>query len=181
MAGELIGLARWDVACDVEAKPQKWQQHRATLAAHLLFRDLIYPILSQTGSPIYIRTSGKPFFDASGTLLGYRGASTDINATIRADQAEQELRTAQAELAHVTRVTALGELTAAIAHEISQPLAAIISNADACLGRIGRETHDLPAARSSVEWIVEDAIRASEVIRRIREEGRDRDVDSRYQ
>ncbi|MDA9453778.1 ATPase, partial [Bradyrhizobium sp. CCBAU 21359] len=80
----------------------------------------------------------------------------------------QELRRAQSELAHVTRVTTLGELTTSIAHEINQPLAAIISNADACLGWMGREAPNLSAARSSVEWIIEDAIRASEVIRRIR-------------
>ncbi|MDA9473234.1 ATPase, partial [Bradyrhizobium sp. CCBAU 65884] len=67
-----------------------------------------------------------------------------------------------------TRVTALGELTTSIAHEINQPLAAIISNADACLGWMGREPPNLSAARSSVEWIIEDAVRASEVIRRVR-------------
>ncbi|GLR89703.1 hypothetical protein GCM10007857_64170 [Bradyrhizobium iriomotense] len=81
---------------------------------------------------------------------------------------EQKLRKAQAELAHVTRVTTLGELTTLIAHEINQPLAAIVSNADACLGWMSRVTPDLSAARSSVEWIINDAIRASEVIRRIR-------------
>jgi C4-dicarboxylate-specific signal transduction histidine kinase len=62
----------------------------------------------------------------------------------------------------------LGELTASIAHEINQPLAAVISNADACIGWLGREPAELNAARRSVEWIVEDANRASEVIRRIR-------------
>ena len=60
-----------------------------------------------------------------GNFLGYRGTGTDITATIRADHAEQALRKAQAELAHVTRVTTLGELTASIAHEVNQPLAAI--------------------------------------------------------
>lgn len=58
-------------------------QHRAMLAAHLSFGDLIYPILSRTGSAIYVRTNGKPFLDASGIFLGYRGASTDITATIQ--------------------------------------------------------------------------------------------------
>ncbi|WP_018319650.1 PAS domain S-box protein [Bradyrhizobium sp. WSM2793] len=168
LATGLMGLLRWDIACDVEEEPEKWRQHRATLEAHLPFRDLVYRTVNRTGSPIYVRTSGKPFFDGNGNFLGYRGVSTDITATIRADQAEQELRKAQAELAHVTRVTTLGELTTSIAHEINQPLAAIISNADACLGWMGREAPDLSAARSSVEWIIEDAIRASEVIRRIR-------------
>jgi len=168
LATGLIGQLRWDIACDVDAEPEKWREHRATLDAHLPFRDLVYRTVNRMGAPIYVRTSGKPFFDVDGNFLGYRGVSTDITATIRADQAEQELRKAQAELAHVTRVTTLGELTTSIAHEINQPLAAIISNADACLGWMGRETPDLSAARRSVEWIIEDAIRASEVIRRIR-------------
>ncbi|MCA6103623.1 PAS domain S-box protein [Bradyrhizobium australafricanum] len=168
LATGLMGMLRWDIACDVEEEPEKWRQHRARLEAHLPFRDLLYRTVNRMGSPIYVRTSGKPFFDIDGNFLGYRGVSTDMTAIIRANQAEQELRKAQAELAHVTRVTTLGELTTSIAHEINQPLAAIISNADACLGWMNRETPDLSAARSSVEWIIEDAIRASEVIRRIR-------------
>ncbi|MCC8972029.1 PAS domain S-box protein [Bradyrhizobium brasilense] len=177
LATGLIGLLRRDIACDLEEEPEKWRQHRATLEAHLPFRDLVYRTVNRTGSPIYVRTSGKPFFDGKGNFLGYRGVSTDITATIRADQAEQELRTAQAELAHVTRVTTLGELTTSIAHEINQPLAAIISNADACLGWMGREAPNLSAARSSVEWIIEDATRASEVIRRIRALAKKGDIE----
>ncbi|SFN60908.1 PAS domain S-box-containing protein [Bradyrhizobium sp. Ghvi] len=177
LATGLMGLLRWEIACDLEEEPEKWRQHRATLEAHLPFRDLVYRTVNRTGSPIYVRTSGKPFFDGKGNFLGYRGVSTDITATIRADQAEQELRKAQAELAHVTRVTTLGELTTSIAHEINQPLAAIISNADACLGWMGREAPDLSAARSSVEWIIEDAIRASEVIRRIRALAKKGDIE----
>ena len=168
LASGMIGLYRWEIGSDVESEPEKWRQHRATLDAHLPFRDLVYRTVNRTGSPIYVRTSGKPFFDVNGRFLGYRGVSTDITATIRADQAEQALRKAQAELAHVTRVTTLGELTASIAHEINQPLAAIVANADACLSWLDRETPDLDAARRSVEWIVDDSNRASEVIRRVR-------------
>jgi C4-dicarboxylate-specific signal transduction histidine kinase len=87
---------------------------------------------------------------------------------IRADQAEQALRKAQAELAHVTRVTMLGELTASIAHEVNQPLAAVVANAEASLRWLDRETPDLAAARRSVEWVINDGCRASEVIRRVR-------------
>ncbi|WP_407185445.1 PAS domain S-box protein [Bradyrhizobium centrosematis] len=168
LATGLIGSLRWDIACDTEEEPEKWRQHRETLKAHLPFRDLVYRTVNRMGSPIYVRTSGKPFFDGKGNFLGYRGVSTDITAIIRADQAEQELRKAQAELTHVTRITTLGELTTSIAHEINQPLAAILSNADACLGWMVREAPNLAAARSSVEWIIEDANRASEVIRSIR-------------
>jgi C4-dicarboxylate-specific signal transduction histidine kinase len=81
------------------------------------------------------------------------------------------------ELAHVTRVTMLGELTASIAHEVSQPLAAIISNAEACLQWLGREVPDLHAARRSAEWIVDDGNRASEVMRRVRALAKKTDVE----
>ncbi|OKO88374.1 ATPase [Bradyrhizobium sp. NAS80.1] len=164
----VIGMTRWDIAPEVELEPKKWQQHRATLDAHLSFRDLVYRTKDNNGCPIYVRTSGKPFFDATGDFLGYRGVCSDVTAAIRAEQAEEALRKAQAELTHVTRVTTLGELTASIAHEITQPLAAVISNADACIGWLDREPADLKAARRSAEWIIEDANRATEVIRRIR-------------
>ena len=163
----LSGLFRWDIAADVESEPEKWRRHRATLDAHLPFRNFEYT-LNATGSPVYVRTSGKPVFSSRGEFLGYRGSGTDITAAIRADQAERALREAQAELAHVTRVTTLGELTASIAHEVNQPLAAAVANAEACLRWLDRETPDLAAARRSVESVINDSCRASEVIRRVR-------------
>jgi C4-dicarboxylate-specific signal transduction histidine kinase len=136
--------------------------------AHLPFRDFVYSTASESGSAVHVRSSGKPLFDMKGKFLGYRGTGTDITATIRADHAERALRTAQAELAHVTRVTTLGELTASIAHEVNQPLAAVIANAEACLRWLDRETPDLAKARRSVEWVISDGNRASEVVRRVR-------------
>jgi PAS domain S-box-containing protein len=81
---------------------------------------------------------------------------------------EQRLVDAQMALAHVNRVTTTGQLAASIAHEVNQPLAAVVANAAACLRWLGRETPDLEAARRSVEWIIDDGNRASEVIRRVR-------------
>jgi signal transduction histidine kinase len=160
-------VARWEIATDLESEPEKWRLHRAMLDAHRPFRNFVYTV-NGTGSPAYVQASGKPFFDASGNFLGYRGTGTDITAAIRADHAEQELRESQAELAHVTRVTTLGELTVSIAHEVNQPLAAVVANAEACLSWLNRATPDLDAARRSVEWIINDGNRASEVIRRVR-------------
>jgi PAS domain S-box-containing protein len=171
------GELRWEVASDFESEPEKWRQHRETLGAHLPFRDLVYRTDNRPGSPVYIRTSGKPVFDTNGEFLGYRGVSTDITASIRADQAELALGKAQTELAHVTRVTTLGELTTSIAHEINQPLAAVIANAEACLSWLDRNPADLDAARRSVEWIVEDGNRASEVIRRVRALAKKSDIE----
>jgi C4-dicarboxylate-specific signal transduction histidine kinase len=65
-------------------------------------------------------------------------------------------------------VTTLGELAASIAHEVNQPLAAVVANAEACLRWLDRATPDLGAARRSVEWIIDDGNRAGEVIRRVR-------------
>jgi signal transduction histidine kinase len=65
-------------------------------------------------------------------------------------------------------VTTLGEMTASIAHEVNQPLTAVVANAEACLRWLDRETPDLDAARRSVQWIIDDGNRASEVIRRVR-------------
>jgi C4-dicarboxylate-specific signal transduction histidine kinase len=72
------------------------------------------------------------------------------------------------ELAHLTRVTALGELTASIAHEVNQPLAGVVANAESGLRWLRRETPDLDAACRSLEWIIDDGHRAGEVIRRVR-------------
>src|SRR5258707_11662835 len=162
------GVARWDIATDVESEPEKWRRHQAMLDAHQPFRDFIYRTANATGSPVYVQSSGKPIYDTNGNFLGYRGTGTDITARIRADHAEEPLRKAQAELAHVTRVTTLGATTVSIAHEINQPLAAVVANAEACLRWLGRGTPDLDAARRSVEWIIDDGNRASEVIRRVR-------------
>jgi PAS domain S-box-containing protein len=90
---------------------------------------------------------------------------------------EQRLLDAKMELAHVTRVTTLGELTASISHEVNQPLAAVISNAEACLRWLDRQTPDLVAARRSVEWIIDDSNRANEVIRRIRSLAKKTDLE----
>jgi len=83
-------------------------------------------------------------------------------------QAEASLREARAELTHVTRVMILGEMTASIAHEINQPLAAVANNAGACLRWLAGQPPNLEEARQSVELIIGDAHRAGEIIRRIR-------------
>jgi PAS domain S-box-containing protein len=85
-----------------------------------------------------------------------------------ARESERRYREAQAELAHVTRVTTLGELTASIAHEVNQPLAAVVNAASACLRWLDGGTPNLDEARHAVDWIIKEGHRASEVIRRVR-------------
>jgi PAS domain S-box-containing protein len=93
------------------------------------------------------------------------GAMMDITA---AREMQEALHAAQAELARVTRLTTFGEMGASIAHEVNQPLAAIVNNAEACLLWLDRETPDLDEARRALNQIVNDGKRAAEVIRSIR-------------
>jgi NO-binding membrane sensor protein with MHYT domain len=83
-------------------------------------------------------------------------------------RAEEALRQAQANLAHLSRVMTLGELTASISHEVNQPIAAIVTNGQVCLRLLALETPRPEEMRAAVERIVRDANRASEVIQRIR-------------
>jgi PAS domain S-box-containing protein len=82
--------------------------------------------------------------------------------------ASEALRQAQADLAHINRVTTMGELTASLAHEINQPIAAAITNANACLRWLGRDHPDLEEAREAASRIVKDGRRAADIISRIR-------------
>lgn len=81
---------------------------------------------------------------------------------------EDGLHRAQSELAHVARVATLGELTASIAHEVNQPLAAVVTNGEAGLRWLAREVPDIGEARKSMEHMIRNAQRASEVVRRLR-------------
>jgi PAS domain S-box-containing protein len=83
-------------------------------------------------------------------------------------RAEEELRIAEAELAHVTRVTTLGEVTASLAHEVNQPLTAIVNNASACLALLPDGRDDLDEVREIVTDIMSDADRASVIVERVR-------------
>jgi PAS domain S-box-containing protein len=83
-------------------------------------------------------------------------------------RAEEALQKLQTELAHVTRVATMGELTASIAHEINQPLGAIVTNGQSCLRLLARESPDINKSREVVERMISDGLRASDVVTRIR-------------
>ena len=126
--------------------------------------EVEHRLVMPDGSIKHIHVVAHPLGEASGSLE-YVGALMDVTAEKRAQEALQQ---AQAELAHVTRVTTLGELTASIAHEVNQPLAAIITNGEACLRWLGNETPILEEARGAVERMIRDGNRAGEVIQRLR-------------
>ena len=113
-----------------------------------------------------------PLRDEQGTIVEWYAASTDIEDLRRAEeelrQREAHLRDAQVELAHANRVTATGQLAASIAHEVSQPIAAALTNASAASRWLGAEPPDLDEVRLALDRIIRDGSRASDVIGRIR-------------
>jgi PAS domain S-box-containing protein len=171
--GELIGKRRWDVAADFASEPEKWREHIAAVERRESFRDFVYKVRRTDGSLGFVSISGKPVFDAGKRFAGYRGVARDITERKRAEEElrdrEQRYRDAQVELAHVTRVTTLGELVASIAHEINQPLAAIVADADASLNWLATGDPDLDRVRRALDGIAKDGYRAGEVIQRIRQ------------
>ena len=121
-------------------------------------------LLLPNGTVKYLDVVAHAEKDDSGRLE-YVGAVMDITGRKRA---EESLHNAQANLARIARLTTMGELTASIAHEVNQPLAAVVTNANACLRWLDRETPDLDEAREAVRRIIRDGHRGSEVIARIR-------------
>jgi NO-binding membrane sensor protein with MHYT domain/signal transduction histidine kinase len=96
------------------------------------------------------------------------GAVTDISERKRAEEERDRLRQALADLAHVNRVTTMGELTASLAHEVNQPIAAAITNANTCIRWLAAETPNIEEARAAAMRIVKDGTRAAEIIKRTR-------------
>jgi PAS domain S-box-containing protein len=127
--------------------------------------DVEYRILLPDGAVRHIYSVGHPVSDASGDLVQFLGSSTDITEHRRAEEA---LRQAQADLARISRVTTMGELTASLAHEVNQPIAAAVTDANTCLRWLNRENPDLEEARQAASRVVKDATRAAEVISRTR-------------
>jgi len=95
-------------------------------------------------------------------------AVRDISDRVQAEEQRERLRQLEADLAHINRVSMLGELTASIAHEVNQPLSGVVSNGSACLRWLAGDKPNLEEAREATRRIVRDGKRAAEVISRIR-------------
>jgi len=126
--------------------------------------DLGHRLLMADESVKYLRVVGRPTTDDRGRFE-FVGAVTDITERKRAEEA---LRQTQATLAHVTRLTTLGEITASIAHEVNQPLAAAITDSKTCLRWLERNPPNVEKARAAASRSFEDATRAASIINRIR-------------
>ncbi len=110
-------------------------------------------------------TTALPLRDEDGRIVKWHGASVDMHDWKRA---QDELRETQSELAHMTRVMTMGQLTASIAHELNQPLAGIMTNAGTGLRMLTANPPNVEGARETARRTIRDAKRASEVITRLR-------------
>jgi len=107
--------------------------------------------------------------DLRGTVQELQRSNEALQTeSLERKHAEESLRESQAELARVSRVTTMGELTASLAHEVNQPIAAAVTNANTCLRWLGRDHPDVEEARAAAMRIVKDGTRAAEIVKRIR-------------
>ncbi|HEY0335985.1 MAG TPA: PAS domain S-box protein [Burkholderiales bacterium] len=127
--------------------------------------ELEFRIVRPDGTVRHIHSVGHPLLNEAGDLSEVIGTVMDMSERIRANG---NLAKTQAALAHVTRVVTLGELTASIAHEVNQPLGAVVTSAQACARWLAMEPANLSEANDAMQRIVRDAHRASSVISRIR-------------
>jgi C4-dicarboxylate-specific signal transduction histidine kinase len=107
--------------------------------------------------------------DLKGTVQEVQRTNEALQAeSLERRHAEEALRQAQADLAHVSRVTTMGELTASLAHEVNQPIAAAVTNANTCLRWLAADIPNVEEARAAATRIVKDGMRAAEIISRTR-------------
>jgi PAS domain S-box-containing protein len=131
--------------------------------------EVDHRILLPDGTVKYTHTVGHPVLNASGEVEQFVYTMMDVTERKQAEEAREALRQAQAELARVSRVTTMGELTASLAHEVNQPIAAAVTDANTCLRWLTPNPPNIEEARAAAMRIVIDVRRAGEIISRIRE------------
>jgi PAS domain S-box-containing protein len=128
--------------------------------------EVTFEWLSESPGRLYLAVSYSPLRSGSEDVEAALAIQRDLTEYMRTSE---ELRAAQAELAHVNRVATMGQLTASIAHEVNQPIAATVTSAQAALRWLDRRPPDLEEARQALTQIIKEGIRAGDVIGRIRD------------
>jgi PAS domain S-box-containing protein len=128
----------------------------------------VYRVLLPDGRLKHIHGIGHPIFNDAGQIVDFVGTSVDVTERRRAEEERERLGRLEAELAHINRVTMMGELAASIAHELNQPLSGVVVNGNACLRWLAGDSPNLEEARENAHRIVRDGKRAGDIIGRIR-------------
>ena len=143
---------------DLKRHTEKW---RASVATGAPFENEVRYRRTADGQYRWFLTRAVPLRDARGKIVKWYGVSTDIEDRKRAEEL-------QANLAHITRVNTMVELTASLAHDIKQPIGAAVTNAEACARLLDREQPDVLEAREAALEIARDARHAAQIIDRVR-------------
>jgi PAS domain S-box-containing protein len=163
--GGLVSVVHPD---DVEESVARWEATRAA-GRHT---DHELRMRRADGQYRWFLTRALPLRDELGNIIKWYGTATDIEDRKRAEEeqkrAAEALRQAEADLAHVSRTTTMGELTASLAHEVNQPITAAITNANTCVRWLAGNTPHIEEARDAAMRSAKDGTRAAEIISRIR-------------
>ncbi len=127
-----------------------------------------YRLRRADGEYRWVIESGIPRYTGAGEFAGYIGSNIDITDLKRAEAERQRLRQLEADLAHINRVSMMGELAASLAHELKQPISAALTNAKTCVRWLRRDTPDVAEGCEAALRMINDATRAAEVIDRVR-------------
>jgi PAS domain S-box-containing protein len=144
----------------------RWDRHNCNAQKDPGDREIQFRIKRPDGSIRWIEHDCQPVNDDAGEFIGVRASNRDITERRQAEMSEQQHRE---QLTHVARVATMGELTASLAHEVNQPLNAVMNNAQAALRFLHREQPDLEEVGEALGDIVRDGKRAAEVIQRLRQ------------
>ncbi|HEY4047485.1 MAG TPA: two-component regulator propeller domain-containing protein [Acidobacteriaceae bacterium] len=165
LSTEKTADAGWEAVIhpsDLKRHAENW---RASLATGQPFEIEVRYRRAADGQYRWFLTRAVPLRDEQGKILKWYGVSTDIEDRKLAELERERLR---ADLAYISRLTTMGELTASLAHEIKQPIAAAVSNAEACLQWLAREPPDLGEVCEAATEMVKEARRSAEIINRVR-------------
>jgi PAS domain S-box-containing protein len=130
--------------------------------------EMEFRILLPDGTVKWIHSVSHPVLTATGELVEFVGSSSDVTERKLAEQAIERFRKLEAELAHMNRVSMMGEMAASLAHEIKQPITAATTNAQICLWLLDRETLDVSEMRDASSAVVQSVKRAADIIERVR-------------
>jgi len=150
---------------DLARTAEKW---RVSVATGQLFEDEARYRRATDGEYRWFLVRGVPLRDQRGRIVKWYGTLTDIEDRKRAEQEREKLRELEADLAHINRVSMMGEMAASFAHEIKQPIAASITSANTCIEWLAHEPPNLDRARAAATRIDKYGNRAAEIIDRIR-------------